>query len=492
MAGIGFELKKLFQKKGVFALMKAYGYAGIVCTGPMLLGLLLLSGVHFISEMAGLPTAEQDLLTCMITYTLLASLVITNGMGMISTRFTADCLYEEKPDKILPSFHGSIGIMMLVGGIAYIVFLSFTDIPLLYAILSYILFEELIVVWTQMNYLTAIKDYKGIMLVFLVALIISLTIGYILTCVWNFPTIPTLLASICVAYGLMALWYYILLLQYFPIGRGSKLEFLQWLDKYPALFFCGLFISVGMFGHLVLMWASPIGVQIHGLYYMAPQYDVPALVAFLSTLVTNVNFVTSVEVNFYPKYRTYYSLFNDEGALPDIEQAEKEMRVTLQDELSYTAAKQVFITIIFVVLGTIALMSLPLGFNEEMLGIFRVLCLGYAFFAIGNSVMLMSLYFADEAGALVSTLVFAVTSVIATIVMMGMSARYYGFGFVIGSFCFMVTAILRLWYYQRRISYYILSRQPIVMSDYVGFFTRIARYFMKRNAIREARYEEWE
>ena len=40
MAGIGFELKKLFRRKGLFASLRAYGYAGIICTGPMLLGVV--------------------------------------------------------------------------------------------------------------------------------------------------------------------------------------------------------------------------------------------------------------------------------------------------------------------------------------------------------------------------------------------------------------------------------------------------------------------
>ncbi|MCR4807035.1 MAG: exopolysaccharide Pel transporter PelG, partial [Lachnospiraceae bacterium] len=30
MAGIGFSLKKLFNKKGILNLCKAYGYSGIV------------------------------------------------------------------------------------------------------------------------------------------------------------------------------------------------------------------------------------------------------------------------------------------------------------------------------------------------------------------------------------------------------------------------------------------------------------------------------
>ena len=40
MAGIGFELKKLFNSRGLFASFRAYGYAGVVCPGPMLLGIV--------------------------------------------------------------------------------------------------------------------------------------------------------------------------------------------------------------------------------------------------------------------------------------------------------------------------------------------------------------------------------------------------------------------------------------------------------------------
>ena len=47
MAGIGFELKKLFKKSGLAATARAYGYAGIICAGPMILGIvLLLSLIH--------------------------------------------------------------------------------------------------------------------------------------------------------------------------------------------------------------------------------------------------------------------------------------------------------------------------------------------------------------------------------------------------------------------------------------------------------------
>ena len=116
MAGIGFELKKLFNRRGLFAAFRAYGYAGVVCTGPMLLGVVLLLGVMFLCDITGSSRHSRELLVCMITYTLLASLTVTSFLSMVVTRFIADQLYEENYEAVLPSFWGSSGLMLIVGG----------------------------------------------------------------------------------------------------------------------------------------------------------------------------------------------------------------------------------------------------------------------------------------------------------------------------------------------------------------------------------------
>ena len=117
MAGIGFELKKLFNRRGLFATFRAYGYAGVVCTGPMFLGVVLLLGVMFLCDITGGSRHSRELLVCMITYTLLASLTVTSFLSMVVTRFIADQLYEENYEAVLPSFWGSSGLMLIVGGI---------------------------------------------------------------------------------------------------------------------------------------------------------------------------------------------------------------------------------------------------------------------------------------------------------------------------------------------------------------------------------------
>lgn len=113
MAGIGFELKRLFRRKGLFATMRAYGYAGIVCTGPMLLGVLLQVGILVLCGLWGVGRANQDLLVCMVTYTLLASLTLTSFFSMPVTRFLADMLFAEREEEVLPSFWGSNAIMLV-------------------------------------------------------------------------------------------------------------------------------------------------------------------------------------------------------------------------------------------------------------------------------------------------------------------------------------------------------------------------------------------
>ncbi|WP_226857216.1 exopolysaccharide Pel transporter PelG [Acidithiobacillus concretivorus] len=45
MAGIGFELRRILKRRTYFSLLQAYGFAGIVSSGPWLLsifGILLL------------------------------------------------------------------------------------------------------------------------------------------------------------------------------------------------------------------------------------------------------------------------------------------------------------------------------------------------------------------------------------------------------------------------------------------------------------------
>lgn len=400
MAGIGFELKKLFRRKGMLAGLRAYGYAGIICTGPMLLGVLLQGGLLLLCGWAGAPRAARDLLVCMVTYTLLASLTVTSFFSMPVTRFVADQLYEERAERVLPSFAGACAVQLALGCVGYGAFLLASGATFCQGLLCLWLFAELVVCWTAMSYLTALKEYRGILIAFAAAVGAAFGAGWVLVFWLGVPVVEGFLAATALGYGVMLGLDVRLLCRFFPEREGSPWRFLRWVKRYRTLALTGLLLDLGLFAHLVIVWLGPLGVQVKGLFYGAPYYDVPALLAFLSILTTTVNFVVSVEVQFYPRYRTYYSLFNDGGVVGDIKAAEEEMLAVLNRELYYTALKQLFTTAAVISLETLVLGYLPLGFNDLMHGCLRTLCAGYGLYAVGNTVLLILLYFTDYKGAL--------------------------------------------------------------------------------------------
>lgn len=473
MAGIGFSLKKLFSKKGVFSIVKAYGYAGMICVGPMILGVLLLLGVSWLAALGGIGEHDRELLNCMITYSLLASLTVTSVFNMLVTRYVADMLYEEKPERIMPSFYGSVSIMLAAGGVLYGVFLAFSGVSLTCKVLCFCFFSVLVIVWTEMNYLTALKEYKGIVTGFAVSLGFAFLLAVLLL-KFGKVTGTSLFMCVIIGYGILSVWYYKLLIDFFPKEEGHPAAFLRWADPYLTLIGCGFFVHIGLFAHLVLMYFGPLAVRVEGLFYGAPQHDVPALFAFFSILITTINFVTSAEVNFYPKYRNYYSLFNDNGTILDIEQAGREMISVARKELTFGAHKQLIATVLFIVFGSALLKSLPLGFNDISIGIFRLLCVGYGLYAVGNTLMLILLYFADNKGACMAAFLFAAVSVTATVLQIRYGQiQFFGAGFLLGGLCFYLASWLRMEWYRSRLPYFLLCRQAVAAEEKSGFFGRI-------------------
>jgi len=474
MAGIGFELKKLFSKKGIILNVRANLYASLVVTGPMVLGVLLLLGAKFISSWGGATGHQQDLIIVVITYSLLFSLLISSSLMFVLARYVADILYIEEYSRILPSMYGAISLLLIVGGIGWGIFLYLCKLPFLYSVLSFILFCEGIVVWIQVNYITAIKDYKKILIGFLVGILLGLLVGYLLV-LNHFDIVASLLAGACISYGIVIVMFSVVLHEYFPKGEGSSLRFFEWLEKYPPLTFVGFFTTLGLFIHLMLMWGSPWGVQVEGFFYHAPAHDIPALLAFITCLVSTVNFVTSVEVNVYPKYRRYFNLLNGEGSLGDIEKAHDEMLDVLKQELLYLSLQQIIVTILAIVVIGEVLLYLNLGFTSVMIGLFRVLCIGYGLFGIGNTMMLFLLYFSQYKDAFVTALAFLLVNTLGTLYTITLPEVYYGFGFVAAGLTMYLVSLGLLSSYTKRVDYHIFSTQPIFFVEKKGILTRLAR-----------------
>ena len=216
MAGIGFELRRLFDKRGIVSKMRAYAYTSLVVTGPMLLGVAFIGSVQLMGTAFGLPVNDRNLLVCMTTYALLGSLILTGTISMPVTRYIADMLYQERNDLVLPSFEGSLMILLPIGFLACLAFQLQTGQGFTLVVLNLMLFCELIVVWMATSYLTAIKDYRSILIAYFLAIGTSFLVSWVAYRILG-PTLEGFMLGVAFGYGVMIIYSVLLLYRYFPL-----------------------------------------------------------------------------------------------------------------------------------------------------------------------------------------------------------------------------------------------------------------------------------
>lgn len=480
MAGIGFELKKLFAGRGVFRKVRAYSYASVVCAGTVLLAIVLLLGMQALIDIFRVSRAQKEVLVGTMVYALFFSMMFTSVYQTFLSRYVADQLYHDHAEKIMPSLMGASITLMIPGGIFYAFLVNTADaLTIMQKILNWLLFLELIPVWLQMSYITAAKDYRAILLVFGLGVIIALLLGALLLILDVIPY-TALMAALVVGYGVMLCGFMKVLLQYFPLGKGSVFSFIGWLSKTPDLLLTGFMGTGGMFVHICVMWFSPLGSIITGQFRQASLFDACAFYGFLIILPTTINFVVSVEVNFYLKYRDYFDAITGGGTIRQINQCRESMLAVLKQEISKMAWIQVFFLVAYIIIMRFALPYL--GFTTDMIRIFQVLTIGYSAYTLGNSLMLLQLYFNDRKGAMVSAAVLFFTNLLISLWTRTGPSIYYGLGMAAGGLAMYMVALPQLLAYVRHIDFHVFCSQPVTNAQEDGFFLRLANRLDKRAA----------
>lgn len=492
MAGIGFSINEVLKEKKLTSKARAYSYAAVTTTGPLLLGILVLVAVYLVSGMAGVDIFDRNLVIAIITYGLLGSLLVNGFFSLVISRFVSDQLYEKRVDNLLTTYWGSQILLILIGGSLYGLFLMFAGIGLAYSVLAWLLFCELLMSWNAMVFLTVTKDYLGIFKAFLMTILVTLVMGGILIFV-GFSTVISLVGAITLGYAMFVVQSTIILYRQFPvkIRRRELFTFLRYFDRFWQLAVIGLTTQIALLSHIVITWFSPIGQQIMGLFYIAPYYDITVFIASLTISITSINFIVSTEVNFFKAYRNYYLLFTQGASLQQLRDAESNMMSLLKNELKNIAWMQFIFTLITISFGTALLTFLPLGFNNTMRGYFRILCLAYAVYAIANVITLSTMYFGHFKGTYRASIAFAATVILSSLLLSFTSELFYGFGFLIGAVVYFIMAWRDLENVTDNLMYQVLGRQPILHREIFGSYSRLADWLKKRSlAILKSNYKK--
>lgn len=473
MAGVGFELKKLFRSKdGYLRNLHGFAVSAAVTQGPMLLNILMLLLLRFLMRQSGARMMDQEWFLYTVTYATMFSLIFSNTLLLFIDRFVSDCIYKGEEDRILPSFFTLLFALLSVFGPVALGYIIMIPRDPLYKLAALLQFGELLVIWSEMSYLSAIKQYGKVLLGFLASVIVAALVGFALLRFTALDRVCAALLAICAGYAVMLLMYFQQMLVYYPHGSLSLFDCIPALDEHRILIAIGFFMALGIYAHNFIFWFSEMRNAIWSGGVFCTRYDIPAFFATFTITPMLVMFVVAVETRVYEYYRAYFDAILYGGTLQDIQLARRNLLHVIFRECSHMMELQLFVTVVSATfLGNFLS---GLGLDAEQTAIFRILCFGYCLFGMMKCLIILMLYFEDRGGALVGTVLFAALSALLSLVTLGMDPALWGFGFTAAAFISALYAALRIRYFLEHLESKVFLRQPLFAQEAPGFFTRLA------------------
>ncbi|WP_028855518.1 exopolysaccharide Pel transporter PelG [Psychrilyobacter atlanticus] len=436
MAGIGFELRKLFYDDDSFSgYIKALTFSTFISVGPFIAMVLSINILILVSNLIFNNSSEQLLFITTLVYIFIFSQLISFPFQFFVTRYISDRFYEKEYKKVRPSFIGISKIIIILSLVLGVIFFGMKELPLYYKYLSIGILITLSLLWTITTYISILKDYVYISKIYFYSTILSVLVFFITT---KYPIMFSehrLAGNMLTSFFIGVLFSLHMLTNYFfsifKEGEGGEYEFLGYLKNYSSLLFTGLFYILGTWSHIIINWFSPWAVNIGYGFRITLHYENAIFYSFLLTIPSIVFFVVFIETRFFDIYQKYYALTLKNGTLDDIEKERKKMRRKLYKEVFYALQIQIFITITALLFSRYFIIYY--GVPAELVEIFKIVSLG----AIANIyiIILISIFFYFNAlkSALKVTGLFCFLNTSFTLIFINFGEKYIGFGFFLGS-----------------------------------------------------------
>lgn len=457
MAGIGFELNKIVQRRGYTSLLQAYAYAGLIGSGPWLmavislglLGTIFTRWTHF---------GDVRLFFVSISVIYGFTLVLTGPIQMVLTRYTADQEFTKTEEKIFPAFVFSLGWTALLFGIFGFVFFFFlVPGPEVFRLSAAFLMVIVASIWITGIFLTAMKNYKAVLWSFALGGACSFAGALALGQQFGLSG-----AMFGFAFGHLLLLVNLISNVYREVGNHqiADFSFLRQYRTYWDLALGGLLYNLGMWiDKFLFWWMDPAAEVVGGILRASPIYDRVVYFSFLTAIPGMAVFLLKLETEFAARNHEFFQLVLKKGTLSQIEAARDATIAALREGfLLLVKIQGLFTLLLLLSSGKI----LPFfGLSAVQAGVFQIALLGI-FLLVLFMAMLTVLYYLDKRrDALVCCAVFAGTNLVVTAATIFAGQRWFGLGFLVASAISLALAATRVNYRLANLDYETFTSQPI-------------------------------
>jgi len=446
MAGIGFELRKLLIKRSYTGLLQAYTYAGVISSGPWVLSIVGILLIGLLSFAVVVPNVLIAQFQVTVTYLFLSSLVITGLVQLSFTRFVADRIFAKDEASILPNFNGLLFLALNVSALLAfpVAMFLFPEQTVLYRLLFVIGLAIMSAIWIAAVFLTGMKHYKAIVLIFFLGYGATLVLALLFRYLYNMEGL--LLGFVLGHFLLLAGMVWLIYSNY----HSDRLIAFDIWDKgqmYRSLMATGFFFNLGVWADKIMFWYYPLTSQeVIGPLRASVIYDIPIFLSYLTVIPGMAVFLVRIETDFVEYYIKFYDAVREGATLEYIERMRNHMVYYVQRGLFDIAKIQSITVLIVFLLGEpvlkllgISTLYLPLLFIDVVGAGLQVMLLG----------ILNVLFYLDQRKSVVwLTGTLLVTNVLFTALSLQLGPAWFGYGFALAM---LVCVLTGTWLLSRKL-----------------------------------------
>ena len=372
-----------------------------VTSGPWLLTIVVLVLMRVGAVSSGVPGIGDTEQVITVVYAVV--IVLSAPIDIVLSRYASDRVYEKRRDHIVAPLRRVLAGGLLVFFVAGVVAMYVLQPPLRLAIPGVLLASNVGGQWLLMSAAGGLSSPGTILRAFALGAPVSLVCALLLSR-------PELLGSAGYLYGFgvgQVVTLTLLLhgtLRALPAEEAEDARILPAFGTYWMLSVAALAFHSGI-------WIDKLVVYLLAGGHVAAIYAASAAVAWLSVVPACAYLFVTVETVFERRFRAYYSSLHSGASLADLERLAQELRVEVGRTLRGTAAVQISVTLLCLLVapavtsrlalaegGANTLSWLLLGAAAQVLALAAILLLYYfdfrteAFIAAGCQLVANGLF----------------------------------------------------------------------------------------------------
>jgi uncharacterized membrane protein len=460
MAGIGFRLQRILDKPSFASIARAYAYAALISSGPLILSIFSLAMLGVAVQ--ALPQ-DQDITLFFASVTTIYSftMILASPIQLVMVRSVADADYAEKRGLIWALLVKSIGwvapVTLFAGGGFFWFGIEAAPVFRLAAVFLCVLVGML---WLLAGYLTALKNYNRVVLCFAGGYLSCLGLGWLAVRVGGMDWI---MLGFALGHLVMVLLLMVCIRIETPatdpelVGEASIGGALR---RYPDLAGCALAYTLGIWIDKFLFWWFGEGnQQVNGWLFAMPLHDQAVYLGFLSIIPGMAIFLLRLETEFATHYAAFYRAIGQKAPLETLRRERKAMMTALRDEVLALVKYQGAVTLVLLVMAP-KLMPM-LGVGALQTGVFQVVLLGSLLLIVFLSFLTVLFYLDKRLAALKCCVLFAVINGVVTGVSILTGEQWYGVGYVAATALALAAAATMVSRHLGELEYETFTSQPM-------------------------------